>query len=508
MSNQVTLTFAGDTEKLNKAIGDVDKSVKGMSSNVGDESKAFSGHFAKMNFAAVGLAEGISNLSDTVADIKGAFHSGAERADQLSRAQLDVQQATADVAQATQDAEQAQRDYSQALLDTKQASEDLRQSQRDVAQAGLDVQQAQLDAESAQVAYNDAVKEHGAKSIEARQALLDLKQAQEDSSQAQEDLNQANIDAQQAQQDVTQAAGDASQALLGQHQATLDAKGSQLDLNQAQRDAQPPSELDDWLAKMAAFAPLVLAGASAMQLLTGATKAQVVWSGIVKVATAVWTGIQWLLNVALTANPIGLIIVGIAALIAIIILIATKTTWFQDIWKVVWDFMKAVGRWFAGPFVDFFKSAFKWITDKVGSFVDLFKGIPGKLKSAFSGLFDILTWPYRTAFNFISDAWNNTVGKLHWTIPDWVPGVGGKEISAPHLPHFHSGGVVPGAPGSEMLAVLQAGETVIPAGGRGGSVVELRAAPGDQVAELLLSLLRPVVRSRYGGDPTVALGGA
>jgi len=37
--------------------------------------------------------------------------------------------------------------------------------------------------------------------------------------------------------------------------------------------------------------------------------------------------------------------------------------------------------------------------------------------------------------------------------------------------------------------------------------VELRAAPGDQVAELLLSLLRPVVRGRYGGDPTVALGG-
>ena len=38
--------------------------------------------------------------------------------------------------------------------------------------------------------------------------------------------------------------------------------------------------------------------------------AHVLWSGIVKGATATWAGVQWLLNAALTANPIGLIIVG------------------------------------------------------------------------------------------------------------------------------------------------------------------------------------------------------
>lgn len=59
-------------------------------------------------------------------------------------------------------------------------------------------------------------------------------------------------------------------------------------------------------------------------------------------ATGVWTAAQWLLNVALTANPIGLIIVGIAALIAIVVLIATKTTWFQRGWSAAWDAIKAV----------------------------------------------------------------------------------------------------------------------------------------------------------------------
>ena len=39
------------------------------------------------------------------------------------------------------------------------------------------------------------------------------------------------------------------------------------------------------------------------------------WIGIVKGATLIWTGVQWLLNIALTANPIGLIIVAIGALV-------------------------------------------------------------------------------------------------------------------------------------------------------------------------------------------------
>ncbi len=46
-------------------------------------------------------------------------------------------------------------------------------------------------------------------------------------------------------------------------------------------------------------------------------------------ATGIATAAQWLWNVAMDANPIALIIIGIAALVAAIIWIATKTTWFQ-----------------------------------------------------------------------------------------------------------------------------------------------------------------------------------
>jgi hypothetical protein len=57
----------------------------------------------------------------------------------------------------------------------------------------------------------------------------------------------------------------------------------------------------------------------------------------------------------------------------------------------------------------------------------LFQAIPGILiNEAFGGIFSIMTWPFRTAFNFIADAWNNTIGRLSWSVPGWVPGIGGK----------------------------------------------------------------------------------
>lgn len=58
---------------------------------------------------------------------------------------------------------------------------------------------------------------------------------------------------------------------------------------------------------------------------------------VVRAATLAWTAIQWLLNVALTANPIGLVIVGIVALIAIVVLLVTHwqqvVQWLGQVWS-------------------------------------------------------------------------------------------------------------------------------------------------------------------------------
>lgn len=85
-------------------------------------------------------------------------------------------------------------------------------------------------------------------------------------------------------------------------------------------------------------------------------------------ATKVWAAGQWLLNVALTANPIGLVVVAIAALVAGIILayknsetfrkicdaafkaIGKAVSWLVDKavagFKIFWESIEAVWRWF------------------------------------------------------------------------------------------------------------------------------------------------------------------
>lgn len=231
-----------------------------------------------------------------------------------------------------------------------------------------------------------------------------------------------------------------------------------------------------------------------------ATAASAVQAKVVGAATKVWTGIQWLFNAAMAANPVVLITLAIIALIAIIVLIATKTDWFQRIWKAMTKGVGIAIGWLKDRFNDWWTGV-KLIFHKA---VEVFKAIPGRIKSAFSGLVNILTWPYRTAFNLIARAWNNTVGRLSWTVPGWVPGIGGKSLSAPKLPTFHRGGVVPGAAGAEMLAVLQAGERVTPTSGSGAMVLEIRSAGSridDAIVEILLRALRtrPDVRIAVAG---------
>lgn len=66
--------------------------------------------------------------------------------------------------------------------------------------------------------------------------------------------------------------------------------------------------------------PLVSGASKVISFMTSATKMQALWTGIV-------TKAQWLWNVAMTANPIGLIIAGVAALVA---LVAVAVTHFDS----------------------------------------------------------------------------------------------------------------------------------------------------------------------------------
>ena len=107
-------------------------------------------------------------------------------------------------------------------------------------------------------------------------------------------------------------------------------------------------------------------------------------------ATKAWAATQWLLNAAMTANPVGLVVAGIILLIGVIVLIATKTTWFQDAWKAAWGAIKtaaaAVWEWIgpaAEKALDIVKKpidAVKTAFDKVGDAIESVIKWLGKIK--------------------------------------------------------------------------------------------------------------------------------
>jgi hypothetical protein len=294
--NTMTLTFAGDASSLRQAaqqstqaLDDVNNAVTttaGQMDNAADSGSNLGTRMGHLGGAVSGATDAIDSIGGSLTAVNDVMNMSANRAAAQRRALLAV--------------EQAQEDYNQALRDSSQAAIDSGQAQ-------IDLEQANLDASIALKEYNAAVKEHGKDSDEAKQASLDLKQAQ---------------------QDITQANEDAAQYTRDASQAVIDQKTAQEDLNDAMKEAHPP-ELQKWANTLQTITPLLTAAVGVVGLVTAA---------------------QWAWNAAQLASPTTWIVIGIVALIAVIVLIATKTTWFQDIWKVTWSAIKdaalAVGRWF------------------------------------------------------------------------------------------------------------------------------------------------------------------
>lgn len=190
-----------------------------------------------------------------------------------------------------------------------------------------------------------------------------------------------------------------------------------------------------------AVQPLFAGILSKLGLMTGATAAQTA-------ATGAATGAQTGLNAALAANPIGVVVAAIAALVAIGFVVVKN-----------WDTIKAA-----------FAATWGWITDRFKDLVGFVGGLGGRIADAAGGMWDGLKQAFRSALNWIIDRWNG----LEFKIPGFKIGPVGYEgftLGVPDLPKFHDGGNVgPGLPiGTPVAAMLLAGEHVDPIGRGGGA---------------------------------------
>lgn len=95
--------------------------------------------------------------------------------------------------------------------------------------------------------------------------------------------------------------------------------------------------------------------------------------GVIAVMNA-WTAVQTMLNLVMTANPIGLIIVGIGALIAVIVYCWNKFSGFRAFLITMWDTMKQFGNIIKEYVVNRIKEMIAGLGKIAGALLKLFKG--------------------------------------------------------------------------------------------------------------------------------------
>lgn len=229
-------------------------------------------------------------------------------------------------------------------------------------------------------------------------------------------------------------------------------------------------------------------------------------------ATKVWTGIQAAFNAVMALNPIVLIAIAVAALIAALVLLYFKVEGFREVVDAVFGFVLGIiqGLWnwirdnwplllaiLLGPFglliygvvknwdriVEFVKAIperlrnigstiWTWITDRftamretlaerVSALVSFVTGLPARIRRAASGLWDGIGDAFKNMINRVISWWNNF--RLELRVPknrvtDFL-GLGGLgfTLDTPDIKPLAMGGVVMPTPGGILARIGEAG---------------------------------------------------
>jgi hypothetical protein len=281
--------------------------------------------------------------------------------------------------------------------------------------------------------------------------------------------------------------------------------------------------------------------------------AMTIWTATTKAFTA----IQAAFNAVMALNPIFLIVAAVVAIIAVLVILQKEFGLFDGVIRVVgdafaavWAAIKTVFDWvkdnwqlllviLTGPFglalafvitfkdqiIGFIKGVIDWVTNNwklilailTGPFglailaittfkdqiINVFSIIYNGIKAAMGFVANVITAPFKAAFNAIAKLWNNTIGSLSFTVPGWVPGIGGKGFNVPDIPELKDGGIVTQA----TLAMIGEGnepEAIIPlsklasmgfGGGGGGNItINVTSADPNEVVRALQAYNRNVGR--------------
>jgi phage-related minor tail protein len=182
------------------------------------------------------------------------------------------------------------------------------------------------------------------------------------------------------------------------------------------------------VAAIGSFGPAALGAAGSLGAMVSGLAALNIGAAVARVgqlaasaATAAWTGAQWLLNVALTANPIGLVILAIGAIVAAIVIAYKKSETFRMIVQMLWATIKA-GAAMAWNALKAFGASFAgWVSGLISrgkGIIDWFRGLPAMVRGALGDARSLLSQKGR---DMVTGLWNGIKDMGGW-IRDRVSG--------------------------------------------------------------------------------------
>ncbi len=178
--------------------------------------------------------------------------------------------------------------------------------------------------------------------------------------------------------------------------------------------------LNFFVNNWSAIAPIITGIVGAILIYKGAVTAIQVAQKAWNVVQLICTAAQWAWNVALTANPIGIIIVAIGALIAIGVALwmnwDSVCAWCKQAFQAVGDFFVSVGT----AIGDFFVGLWTGIKDTA---VSVWDGITGFLSGAWNTISSAATSVFTGIGNAIKNVWNGIVNAIKGAINSIISGI-------------------------------------------------------------------------------------
>lgn len=129
------------------------------------------------------------------------------------------------------------------------------------------------------------------------------------------------------------------------------------------------------------------------------------WKSLEIVQKAV-TAAQWLMNTAMNANPVGLVVAGIAALVAAFVVLWNKSEAFRNFWIGLWEGIKSAAQPIIEALSQWFSEAWEKIKEVWQPVSEFFSNLFVSIGETVKPIIDSISSAFKEAWELIKVVWD------------------------------------------------------------------------------------------------------